>query len=60
MITKKQVVNKVKDLEEDNRALWHNVKCFEEEITKIKKEMQRLHEELTKQSHTIKDSERDK
>ena len=59
-MTKQQVINKVRDLNQDNIALWHNVKCFEEEITKIKKEMQRLHEELTKQSHTIKDSERDK
>ena len=45
-ITKQQVVNKVKDLEEDNRALWHNVKCFEEEITKLKQEISKLHESM--------------
>ena len=59
-MTKQQVVNKVRDLEEDNKALWHNVKCFEEDITKLKQEIQRLHEELTNKSNTIKDNQEDK
>ena len=33
-MTKQQVVNKVRDLEEDNKALWHWCKCLEEEVNK--------------------------
>ena len=45
-MTKQQVINKVRDLNQDNKALWHNVKCFEEDINKLKEEISKLHEEM--------------
>ena len=43
-MTKQQVVTKVQDLEEDNKALWHIVKCLEEDINKLKKKIKELEE----------------
>ena len=45
-MTKQQVINKVRDLNEDNKALWHNVKCFEEDIIKLKEEISKLYEDM--------------
>ena len=47
-MTKQQVINKVRDLNEDNKALWHNVKCFEEQITNLKQEISKLNENMYK------------
>ena len=38
-MTKQQVVNKVRDLEEDNKALWHWCKCLEESYNKLYKQV---------------------
>ena len=43
-MTKREVVNKVEDLEEDNKALWHIVKCLGEDINKLKKKVEELEE----------------
>ena len=43
-MTKQQVVTKVQHLEEDNKALWHIVKCLEEDINKLKKKIKELEE----------------
>ena len=45
-MTKQQVINKVEGLEEDNKALWHNVDCFVEDIIKLKQEISKLNEEM--------------
>ena len=41
-MTKQEVVTKVKDLEEDNKALWHIVQCLEEEIDKLQKKVEEV------------------
>ena len=43
-MTKEKIINKVKDLNEDNKALWHITKCLEEDIDKLKKKIQELEE----------------
>ena len=43
-MTKQEVVTKVRDLEEDNKALWHIVQCLEEDINKLKKKIEELEE----------------
>ena len=52
IMTKQQVINKVEGLEEDNRALWYNVKCFEEDIIKLKQEISKLNEEMRQVQET--------
>ena len=52
-MTKQQVINKVRDLNEDNKALWHNVKCLEEDIIKLKQEISKLNEEMRQMQKTI-------
>ena len=55
-MTKQQVINKVRDLNQDNKALWHNVKCFEEDIIKLKEEIKQLHEDMYKMQKTGTDN----
>ena len=55
-MTKQQVINKVEDLEEDNKALWHNVKCFEEDINKLKQEISKLYEDMRQMQKTGTDN----
>ena len=45
-MTKQQVINKVKDLEEDNKALWHWCKCLDEQLIKQQEEISKLYEEM--------------
>ena len=51
-MTKQQVINKVRNLNEDNKALWHNVDCFVEDIIKLKQEISKLHEEMRQMQQT--------
>ena len=44
--TKQQIVNKVRDLNEDNKALWYITRCLEEQITNLKQEISKLNEEM--------------
>ena len=44
-MTKQQIINKVEDLEEDNKALWHYVQHNEKEIKRLK---EKIKFELTK------------
>ena len=55
-MTKQQVINKVRDLNQDNKALWHNVKCFEEDINKLKEEIKQLHEDMRQMQKTGTDN----
>ena len=41
-MTKQQVVNKVEDLEHDNKALWHYMQCLEKEVNKLKEKLNEL------------------
>ena len=59
-MTKQQVVTKVKDLEEDNKALWHITRCLEEQLIKINKEIEQLHEDITNKTNTCKKIKADK
>ena len=43
-MTKREVVIKVEDLEEDNKALWHIVQCLGKDINKLKKRIEELEE----------------
>ena len=47
-MTKQQVINKVEDLEEDNKALWHIIRCLEEQLIEIKEEIQQTNEDVYK------------
>ena len=43
-MTKQEVINKVKDLEHDNEALWHIIRCLEEDIVRITNKLKELEE----------------
>ena len=45
-MTKQQVVNKVRDLIHDNKALWHITGCLEQQLNKQRQEINKLHEEM--------------
>ena len=44
--TKGEVVKKVLDLEDDNKALWHYNKCLENEVDQLKNMYRQLKEKL--------------
>ena len=44
--TKQQIINKCLDLEEENKAFWHITGCLEEDIIKLKQEIDKLNEEM--------------
>ena len=41
-MTKQEVINKVEDLEHDNKALWHIIRCLEEDVVRINKKLEEL------------------
>ena len=41
-MTKQQVINKVEDLEHDNKALWHYMQSLENEIKRLKEKVNEL------------------
>ena len=45
-MTKQQVVNKVRDLIHDNKALWHITGCLEQQLNKQRQEINKLYEEM--------------
>ena len=47
-MTKQQVINKIEDLEHDNKALWHFMQNNEKEITKLEKKIIELENEWNK------------
>ena len=55
-MTKQQVINKVKDLEEDKRALWHITSCLEEQVNKQQEEISKLNEEMRQMQEASKSS----
>ena len=47
-MTKQQIINKVEDLEEDNKALWHFMQSNEKEIARLEKKVVELKNEWDK------------
>ena len=39
MMTKQQAINKIEDLEHDNKALCHYMQCLEKEVNKLKEKL---------------------
>ena len=55
-MTKQQVVNKVRDLEEDNNALWHWCKCLEESYNKLYKQVNGVYPYESKEKSNEKEN----
>ena len=51
-MTKQQVVNKVRDLIHDNKALWHITGCLEQQLNKQRQEINKLYEEMRQMQET--------
>lgn len=41
-MTKQQAINKIEDLEHDNKALWHYMQCLEKEVNQLKEKLDEL------------------
>ena len=42
VMTKQQAINKIEDLEHDNKALWHYMQCLEKDIKQLKEKLNEL------------------